>query len=86
MQRQSSGQKTPMLLQKFDRSRQQANTPKTQRVKQVAAVVAVCDQVLKSASGKPKTTATGDIRKFDFASGPGSLADILRARLAKGRP
>ena len=87
MQKQSSGQKT-MLLQKFDRSRQQAITPtrinKAQRGEQVAAVVALADRVLKAAGTKPK--ANGGVREFDFASGPGSLGDILRrALIAKGQ-
>ena len=87
MQRQSSGQKTQMLLQKFGRSRQLANTPKTQRAQQVAAVVALADRVLKAASGKPKRErAPGDrITKLeDFDAN--SLGSILRARLAKGKP
>ena len=92
MQRQNSGQKTPMALNKFSTDRKRANTPtsisKTQRSTQVAAVVAVCERVLSKAAGtKPKPKANGDIRKFDFTSGPGSLGDILRrALIAKGRP
>ena len=87
MQRQNSGQKTPMALNKFSTDRTRANTPtsisKAQRVKQVAVVLALANAVLSKAAGtKPKTTATGDIRKFDFTSGPDSLAGILRARLA----
>ena len=86
MQKQSSGQK--MAINKFDADRKRANTPtsisKAQRVKQVAVVLALANAVLSKAAGtKPKTTATGDIRKFDFTSGPGSLAEILRARVAR---
>ena len=87
MQRQSSGQKTPMLLQKFDRSRQLATAPKAQRAQQVDAVVALANSVLaKAAGGKRKTTPPrGDIAKLeDFDHG--SLGSILRARLAKGKP
>ena len=84
MQRQNSGQKTQMLLQKFGRSRQLANTPKTQRAQQVAAVVALANAVLSKAdTPKPKRgRAPGDrftkIEGFDA----NSLGAILRARLA----
>ena len=85
MQKQSSGQKTQMPLQKFARARQLANTPKTQRAQQVAAVVAVCDRVLAKSASKRKTTPTGDIARLEGFD-HGSLGAILRARLAKGRP
>ena len=87
MQRQSSGQKTQMLLQKFDRSRQQANATRPQRAQQVAAVIALANSVLATSAGKPKTAAPrGDIHRLE-AFDHGSLGAVLRARLAaKGKP
>ena len=87
MQRQNSGQKTPMPLQKFSAARVQANATRPQRAQQVAAVVALADSVLKSASGKRKTTPPrGDIHKLEGFDAH-SLGAILRARLAaKGKP
>ena len=87
MQRQPTAPKTQMLLQKFGHARQAANTTKTQRAQQTAAVVALANSVLAKSAGKRKTTPPrGDIHKLEGFDAH-SLGAILRARLAaKGKP
>ena len=91
MQRQNSGQRPTMLINKFTVTRVKANTPpdiqKVQRATHTAAVMGQIEAALARAAAtkaKPaKAVAIDDMHKLDGFPPGADLGAILRARIAK---
>ena len=88
MQRQNSGQRPTMLINKFTVARVKANTPpdiqKVQRATHTAAVMGQIEAALaKAAATKAKPAKADNMNKLDGYPAGAALGAILRARIAK---
>ena len=88
MQRQNSGQRPTMLINKFTAARVKANTPsdiqKVQRATHTAAVMGQIEAALaKAAATKAKRAKADNMHKLDGFPPGADIGAILRARIAK---